>query len=127
MATRNEIKKKEEQRQLITFSKDFKIKKIRELERKIITVSEITKQYNISATSVYRWLTLYGNNYMKATKVIVEAESDTRKIADLKAKVAELEMLVGQKQVLLEFKDKMIDLAEETYGVDIKKKFSSAL
>lgn len=125
MATRSKIKQSKEQRQLRTFSKDFKIKKIRELERGITTVSEISKQYEVSGTSVYRWLTLYGKDYMKATKVIVEAQSDTRKILDLKAKIAELEMLVGQKQVQLEFKDKMIDLAEETYGVDIKKKFSS--
>lgn len=127
MATRIKIKQSKEQRQLRTFSKDFKIKKIRELERRITTVSEISKQYEVSSTSVYRWLTLYGKDYMKATKVIVEAQSDTRKILDLKAKVAELEMLVGQKQVQLEFKDKMIDLAEETYGVDIKKKFSLTL
>jgi hypothetical protein len=35
--------------------------------------------------------------------------------------------LVGQKQVLLEFKDKMIEIAEQTYGVDIKKKVGSSL
>ena len=92
------------------------------MERRITTVSEISKQYEVSSTSVYRWLTLYGKDYMKATKVIVEAQSDTRKILNLKAKVAEPEMLVGQRQVQLEFIDKMIDLAEETYGVDIKKK-----
>ncbi|TBH70176.1 hypothetical protein EWU22_13130, partial [Aquirufa nivalisilvae] len=43
----------------------------------------------------------------------------------LKKKVAELERIVGQKQILLDFKDKMIDLAEQAYGVDIKKKFDS--
>ena len=35
--------------------------------------------------------------------------------------MADLERIIGQKQVLLDFSDKMIDLAEETYGVDIKK------
>jgi transposase-like protein len=127
MATRIKIRESKELRQLRTFSKDFKIKKVRELEQRITTVSEISKQYEVSCTSVYRWLNLYGKDYMKATKVIVEAQSDTRKIVDLKAKIAELELIVGQKQVQLEFKDKMIDLAEETYGVDIKKKFSSPL
>ncbi len=127
MATRNEIKQSRENRRLRSFSTDFKIKKIRELEQRITTVTEITKQYQVSATSVYNWLNLYGKNYMKGTRTIVEAESDTRKILDMKAKIAELEMLIGQKQVQLEFKDKMIEFAEETYGVDIKKKFSSTL
>jgi hypothetical protein len=43
----------------------------------------------------------------------------------LKQKVAELERIIGQKQLLIDFKDKMIDLAEETYGVEIKKNFST--
>ena len=33
--------------------------------------------------------------------------------------------IVGQKQIEIDFKDKMIDLAEEMYHVDIKKKLST--
>jgi hypothetical protein len=62
---------------------------------------------------------------MKGVKTIVEAESDTRKIIELQAKIAELERTVGQKQLLIDFQDKMIELAEQTYGVDIKKKLQS--
>lgn len=60
---------------------------------------------------------------MKGAKTIVEAWSDTKKLLELKAKIAELERIVGQKQLLIDFKDKMIELAEEAYRVDIKKKF----
>jgi transposase len=61
----------------------------------------------------------------KKERVIVETDSDTKQLLELKKKIAELERIVGQKQILLDFKDKMIDLAEETYGVDIKKKFTT--
>ena len=47
--------------------------------------------------------------------------SDTRKIQDLKAKIRELEQLVGQKQFEIEFKNKMIDIAEETLISTSKK------
>jgi len=60
---------------------------------------------------------------MKGVRTIVESQSDTAKIAALKAQVAELQRIIGEKQVQLEFKDKIIELAEEVYGVDIKKKF----
>ena len=50
---------------------------------------------------------------------------DTKKLLELKKKVAELERIIGQKQIMLDFKDKMIEIAEQTYGVDIKKKFST--
>ena len=53
--------------------------------------------------------------------------SDAHKIKELKKKIEELERLVGQKQIQLEFKDKMIEIAEEMYKVDIKKKLGSQL
>jgi hypothetical protein len=61
----------------------------------------------------------------KNLKVVVEAKSDTKKIQALEEKIKELERLVGQKQIQLEFKDKMIEIAEKTYGIDIKKKAGS--
>ena len=51
--------------------------------------------------------------------------SDSQKIKELRKKIEELERLVGQKQIQLEFKDKMIELAEEMYRVDIKKKLGT--
>ena len=55
----------------------------------------------------------------------MEKSSDTRKIKELQDRVKELERIIGQKQLLLDFKDKMIEIAEEMYQVDIKKKLSS--
>lgn len=123
MATRKQFQQSIEERRRRRFSDDFKQKKVREIEQKITTIAEVSKQYEVSQVNVGRWLNKFGNNRMKGVKTIVEAESDTRKLAELKAKIAELERIIGQKQVEIEFKDKMIDLAEETYGVDIKKKF----
>jgi hypothetical protein len=51
--------------------------------------------------------------------------SDTKKIQELKAKIKELEQVVGQKQIQLEFKEKMIELAEQMYNIDIKKKLGT--
>ena len=67
----------------------------------------------------------FGSMKSKKERVIVETDSDTKELLALKKKIADLERIIGQKQILLEFKDKMIDLAEETYQVDIKKKFST--
>lgn len=55
-------------------------------------------------------------------RLIVETESDTLKIKELQLRIAELERIVGQKQIEIDFKDKMIEIAEEHYGIDIKKK-----
>jgi transposase-like protein len=109
------------------FSEDFKKKKVRELERNISSVPDICKTYSVSRTSVYKWIYKYSVMAKKQVKQVVEAKSDTQKIKALQERIKELERIVGQKQLLLEFKDKMIEIAEATYGVDIKKKVGSRL
>jgi len=109
------------------FSEDFKRKKIRELERNVTSIADICKTYSVSRASVYRWIYKYSVMVKKQVKQVVEAKSDTQKIKALQDRIKELERVVGQKQLLIEFKDKMIEIAEATYGVDIKKKVGSRL
>ena len=109
------------------FSEDFKKRKIKELERNISSVSDICRTYSVSRTSVYRWIYKYSAMAKKQVKQVVEAKSDTNRIKALEDRIKELERIVGQKQLLLEFKDKMIEIAEDTYGVDIKKKAGTNL
>ncbi len=123
MATRFQFKQSRAERHRRTFSEEFKRSKVREIDQKLTRISDLAREYEVSETAVRRWLIKYSSKYMKGAKTIVEAQSDTKKLLELKAKVAELERIVGQKQLLIDFKDKMIELAEEAYGVDIKKKF----
>lgn len=107
------------------FSEELKRKKVVEIEQGLSRVREICKVYQVSETAVYRWLRLYGSNRSKPERLIMESKSDTQELLRLKQRIAELERLVGQKQIQLEFKDKMIEIAEQMYGVDIKKKLST--
>lgn len=87
----------------------------------------VSREFEVSTKSVYRWLHKYSTLRAKQLRQIVEPMSDAQKIKDLRKKIQELEQLVGQKQIQIEFKDKMIELAEEMYQVDIKKKLGSKL
>ena len=109
------------------FSSDIKKKIVRDLERNFNSISDVCKTYHVSRTSVYRWIFKYSSMAKKQHKQIIEPKSDTQRIKVLEERIKELERIVGQKQLLLEFKDKMIEIAEATYGVDIKKKVGSRL
>jgi transposase len=109
------------------FSNDIKKKIVRDLERNFNSVGDVCKTYQVSRTSVYRWIFKYSIMAKKEHKQIVEPKSDTQRIKMLEERIKELERIVGQKQLLLEFKDKMIGIAEATYNVDIKKKVGSKL
>ena len=125
MAKRSQFKMSISERRRRNFSENFKKGKVKELENGITQVDDLCKQYEVSTTSIYRWLKLYGSKGETKEKMIVESLSDTQELLRLKKQVADLERTVGQKQILIDFKDKMIELAEETYGVDIQKKFST--
>ncbi len=117
MARRTQFKMTTAERRRRHFSDSFKIQKVRELETGKTKVSELCKQFEVTATNVYRRLNKFGTMKDKKERIIIETDSDTSQLLELKKKVAELERIIGQKQILIDFKDKMIDLAEETYCV----------
>ena len=126
MARLEQLKMTTAERRQRKFSDNFKIQKVREIETGQTKVSEICSQYQVASKNVYLLIDKFGS--MKKNKkehMVVETDSDTRQLIELKKRVSELERIIGQKQILIDFQDKMIDLAEETYGVDIKKKFFS--
>lgn len=116
-----------QERQNRYFSEDFKRKKVREIERNISSISEIYREYQVSRTSIYKWIYKYSNMRKRGVKQVVEARSDTRKIQQLKEQMKELERVIGQKQLLIDFQQKAIELAEKEYNIDIKKKFGRKL
>lgn len=125
MANRSQFKMSIAQRRVRHFSDTIKIQKVREIESGQTKISEIVKEYEVSSTSVRRWIKKFGTMKKKPERLIIEADSDTIELLKLKKEIAELERVIGQKQILIDFKDKMIELAEEHYKVDIKKNFST--
>ena len=118
MATKHKFTLNQEERRRRVFSDDFKKKKVREIERKQVTIAEISREYDVRPWAIRLWLYKFGSNSKKGVKLIVEEESDTRKIKELQSKIAELERLLGQKEVQLIFQDKLISIAEQTYGIE---------
>lgn len=110
-----------QERRYRRFSHTFKLAKVREIEQGKTKVSEIVKAYEVTDTAVYNWIKKYGS-MKKPERTIVESKSDTGKIVELQKRIAELERALGQKQLELQFKEKMIELAEHKYGIAIKKK-----
>lgn len=124
MAKRGAFKMSVDERQRRTFSTAFKKEKVRKIELGLVKVSEICKLYEVSVTAVYRWINIYGTQ-KKTERLVMQSSSDEKMLLDLKARLVELEQIVGQKQIEIEFYKKMVDLAEDHYDIDIKKNFST--
>jgi transposase len=103
------------------FSEDFKKARIKEYENGKFTVQELSRLFDIQGTLIYRWIYQYSVYNKKSVKVVEMAESGTKKLKDLETRVRELERVIGQKQLEIDYLEKMIDLAKEKFDIDIKK------
>ena len=52
-------------------------------------------------------------------------DSQAYKIKEMEARIKELEQAVGQKQMNIDYLEKMIDMAKEHFDIDIKKNSNS--
>ena len=126
MATLRKLQQtKQSQRVHRYFSEDFKRKKVREIEENQVTIMQIVRVYQVSKAAIYKWIYKYSAMRKKGIRQVVEAKSDTVKLTLFRERFREMERLVGQKQIMIEFLEKMIEFAEKEYGIDIKKKYSS--
>lgn len=126
MARTEQLKMSTSERRRRRFSDNFKMQKVREIETGQTKVSEICRQYEVASKNVYLWINKFGSMKQKKERMIIESESDTRQLLEYKKRICELERIIGQKQIQIDFQDKMIEMAEQTYGVDIKKKLCSS-
>ena len=105
-----------------TFSAAFKQEKVELLDRNKITVKELSKIYEVSATAIYKWKRQY-SKLGKTERVVVEKISEARKNLELLKRIKELEQVIGKKQLELDYFKSVIEVISEKEGGDILKKF----
>jgi transposase len=110
-------------RQKRIFSEAFKRQKVQQIVEKKIAIKDIVEHYGVTRMTVYRWLYQYSPHHQKGTNQVVQMESEEFKTQQLLKQVAELERSIGQKQLLLDYLEKLIAVASEELEVDIKKNF----
>jgi transposase-like protein len=112
------------ERQNRFFNETFKRTKVSEIDRNILSIAELCKEHQVSRSAVYKWIYKYSVMRKQESKLVLEPESETRKVLLLKQEVSELQRVIGKKQLKMDFLEKVIELAEKEYGFDIKKKFT---
>lgn len=103
------------------FSEDFKLKIVREYETGKYSVHEMEKIYNITNQTIYNWIYKYSKYNKKSVQVVEMKDSQANRIKEMKARIKELEQVVGQKQMNIDYLEKVIELAVKEYDIDIKK------
>jgi len=109
------------------FSEAFKREKVKDLLEKRISIRQLSSLYEVSRTAIYNWLYTYSPHHEQKTNLVVQMESEAHKSQMLQQRVAELERVIGQKQLELDFLNKLFEIGSQELGFDIKKNLSTKL
>lgn len=108
------------------FSESFKKERVKEYETGHLTVLEISRLYGIAFQTIYLWIYKYSSYNKKSLKVVEHKDSHTYRLKQLQDQIKELERAVRQKQLNIDYLEKMIELAKSELGIDIKKNFDAS-
>ena len=84
MAKRADFKMSESERRARRFSENFRKEKVRELELGQVRIRDLCKEYQVAEITVRRWITKFGSMKGKKERVIVESQSDTIQLLELR-------------------------------------------
>jgi len=104
------------------YSEPFKKEIVRIFESGEFSVPQLEKLYSIRNSLIYNWIYKYSTFNEKGFRVVEMKQSNSQKLKELADKVKELERIVGQKQIKIDYLEKIISIAEDELNIEIKKK-----
>lgn len=107
------------------FSEALKKRIVKDLLSKRQTIKAITLEHQVTYQTVYRWLYKYSPYHEPKCTLVVQMESEEQKKYELQLRVSELERIIGQKQLEIDFLNKLLEVGSKELGFDLKKSFSS--
>ena len=107
------------------FSESLKKQIVKELVNKRLTIQQVMLEHQVSRQSVYRWLYKYSPLHEQKCTLVVQMQSEEQRKRELQQRVADLERIVGQKQLEIDFLNKLLEVGSKELGFDLKKSFSS--
>lgn len=103
------------------YSQDFRQARVDDFEKGTFSVAQLSRLYHIRISTLYGWISRY-SRYPKTSAVIVEVpKSQQEKVKSLESRVAELERLLGRKQIQLDYYEAFVEELQDS-GVDVEKK-----
>lgn len=99
------------------YSEDLKKRVVAEVESGAISQAEACRRYGLRRGAVWDWLKIYGRiNRRRVVEVVM---------SDQKDKIEELKQALADAHLKLRLYDKLMELAQDEYQIDLKKNYST--
>jgi transposase len=108
------------------YSEGFKREIVSLYETGKFSVPQLESLYKIHNSTIYNWIYKFSTFNEKGYRVVELKTSSMSRLKELELKIKQLEQAVGQKQIKIDYLEKMIDIAKEELKIDIKKNFNTS-
>ena len=107
------------------YSEEFKKRIVADFEKGKYSVPQLERLHGVSNSSIYGWIYKFSTFNEKGFRIVEMKDSSNKKMKELEARVKELESAVGRKQIMIDYLEKMMEIAKEELDIDIKKNFGT--
>jgi transposase len=108
------------------YSEEFKKSVVNDFESGKFSVLQLERLHKISNPLIYKWIYSYSKYNKEGYRVVEMKDSSKKKVKDLEQKIKDLEQIVGQKQIMIDYLEKMMEIAKDELDIDIKKNFNTS-
>jgi transposase len=108
------------------FTEEFKRQLVREFERGELSVPQLSRLYGISNQLIYNWIYKFSTFNQKGSRIVEMKDSSAARLKEMEQRIKDLERAVGQKQIKIDYLEKMIDIAKTDLDIDIKKNYNTS-
>jgi len=105
--------------------KNSKKRLVTDFEKGKFSVPQLEKLHGVPHATIYRWIYKFSTFNEKGFRIIEMKDSSNKKMKELEARVKELERTVGRKQIMIDYLEKMMEIAKDELDIDIKKNFGT--
>lgn len=120
----NKVSKPKRKRSCFRLSEELKLEVVRDYLLNGIDQCQIAKQYGISHRSVSKIIRIFAASNDKSALLMKNTPTDNQaeEIKALRAEILELKKKLHQETMRADFYDTMVDVAEEMFNIEIRKK-----
>ncbi len=107
------------------YSEEFKKRIVGDFESGKYSVCQLEKLHGVRNGTIYSWIHKFSTFNEQGFRIVEMKDSSNKKMKELEARVKELESTVGRKQIMIDYLEKMMEIAKDELDIDIKKNFGT--
>jgi len=105
------------------FSDEFKLSVVEEAISGTFSKSSICKKYSLTPAVLYSWIHIFAPEHkLKDIAMGKKSLSENEEILALKRALQQKELELKREKMRADFYETMVDVAEEMFNIDIRKK-----